>query len=247
MIREPRIRDRRIRDRRIWDRHRLAASLGVAGSVLGVIAGILQATIGPRIPEWTGAKAAPIALGLLTIGLSALAGCAALWQRRSGLSVWARAGCAFGLIAPGLLCLSTVGRLWYPSAILLVVAGVLTIDSWQETARAIADDWLRVLLSALGAFELLMAAGASPVPMAAGIIGGIALITAAWLRSVSRWVLIGLVVVGTVPFAALAWFAVVPVLLAVLAVVIAVPIVNQARHGLGVVTPRGEVAGGVVR
>jgi hypothetical protein len=247
MIRDRRISDRRIWDPRIWDRHRLAASLGVAGSVLGVIAGTLQATIGPRIPEWTGAKAAPIALGLLTIGLSALAGCAAVWQRRSGLSVWARAGCAFGLIAPGLLCLSTVGRLWYPSAILMIAAGILTIDSWKQTATAIADDWLRVLLSALGGFELLMAAGSSPVLMAAGTIGGIALIAAAWLRSASRWVLVGLIVVGTVPFAVLAWTAVVPLLLAVLAIVIAVPIVRPARHRLSAVTPRGEVAGGVVR
>ena len=127
-------------------------------------------------------------MGLLTIGLSAVAGWVAVRQRRAGLSVWARAGCAFGMIGPGLLCLSTVGRLWYPSAVLLVGAGLLTIDSWRATAKVVAGEWLRVLLSALGGVELLMAAGAAPVPMVVGAVGGIALIAAAWTTSRgARW------------------------------------------------------------
>ena len=65
---------------------------------------------------------------------------------------------------------------------LLVVAGRMTIDSWRDTARAFADDWFRVLLTALGGFEMLMAAGAAPVLMVVGAVGGIALIAAAWLR-----------------------------------------------------------------
>ncbi len=206
-------------------RHRVVTWLGVSGATLGVLAGILQATIGSRIPEWTGAKAAPLPLGLLTIGLSAVAGWVAVRQRRAGLSVWARAGCAFGMIGPGLLCLSTVGRLWYPSAVLLVGAGLLTIDSWRATAKVVAADWVRVLLSALGGFELLMAAGAAPVPMVVGAVGGIALIAAAWTTSRgARW---GLIVAGTVPFALLAWAAVVPVLLAVLALVVAIPLLRR--------------------
>jgi hypothetical protein len=213
----------------VYRRHRLVSWLGLVGAALGVLAGILQATIGARIPEWTGAKAAPLALGLLTIGLSAVAGCAAVRQRRAGLSVWARAGCALGMIGPGLLCLSTVGRLWYPSAILLVAAGILTVDSWRSTAKVIAVDWFRVLLSALGGCELLMAAGAAPVPMVVGAVGGLALIAAAWTTSRgARW---GLIVLGTVPFAALAWDAVVPVLLAVLAFAVAIPLLRRGRTG----------------
>ena len=60
--------------------HKLAAILGSAGSVLGIFAGAVQATIGSQIPDWTGAKAAPVPLGLLTIGLSVLAGWAATAQ-----------------------------------------------------------------------------------------------------------------------------------------------------------------------
>ena len=196
-------------------------------------------TVGPRIPEWTGDKASPVALGLLTIGLSAVAGFAAVRQRATGLSVWGRAACALGLIGPGLLCLSTVGRLWYPSAVLLLLAGTMTIDSWRATARALHDDWFRVLLTALGGFEMLMAAGAAPVTMAVGAVGGVALIAAAWLRTAPRGVVVGLIVVGTVPFAALAWSAVVPLLLAVVVVVVAVPVV---REGLpSIAASRGEV------
>lgn len=216
---------------RVADRHVAAAIFGLAGSVLGVVAGTVQATIGSSIPDWTGAKASPIPLGLLTIGLSVVAGWVALRRRNSGLSVWGRVACALGLIGPGLLCLSTVGRLWYPSALLMVAAGVMTIDSWPDTARAFAEDWLRVLLTALGGFEILMAAGAAPFLMVVGTAGGCALIAAAWLRAVPRGVLVGLVVAGTVPFAALAWTAIVPVLLAVVAMVVAIPVVHQAFPG----------------
>jgi hypothetical protein len=208
-------------------RHHVVAILGVTGGALGVVAGAVQAAIGPQIPQWTGAKASPIALGLLTIGLSAVAGFAAVRQRDGGLSVWGRTACALGMVGPGLLCLSTVGRLWYPSAVLLLVAGTMTVDSWRDCARAIAEDWFRVLLTALGGFEMLMAAGAAPALMLVGAVGGIALIAAAWLRRAPRRVLVGLVVVGTIPFAVLAWMAVVPLLLAVAASAVAVPVVRE--------------------
>jgi hypothetical protein len=43
--------------------------LAVAG-VLGILAGTVQATFGTRIPDWSGAKAEPVGLGVLTIALS---------------------------------------------------------------------------------------------------------------------------------------------------------------------------------
>lgn len=207
-------------------RGRSAATLGLTGGILGVVAGAVQAAAGPRIPQWTGDKASPVALGLLTIGLSVLAGIAAVVQRHPGLSVRARAAAAVGLAVPALLGLSTVGRLWYLPAVLLLLAAAVSIDSWKDTAAAVARDWLRILLSALGLFEILMAARATPVLMATGIIGGIALVAAAWQRTAGRAV--GFVVLGTVPFAALAWTAVVPVLLALTAAVLAVPVIRSS-------------------
>lgn len=205
-------------------RHRWAAGFGAAGSVLGLVAGTAQAAFGSRIPEWTGAKASPIALGLLTVALAASAGWAALLQRDPSLSTAGRAACAAGLAGPGLLCLSTAGRLWYPSALLMIVAGAMTIDSWPDTAKMLAANWFRVLLGALGACQLLMAAGAAPALAVAGVLGGTSLIAAAVRRSWPRSVLAVLLTVGIAPFAILAWAAIVPPLVALGAALIAIPV-----------------------
>jgi hypothetical protein len=83
--------------------------------------------------------------------------------------------------------------------------------------------WLRCLLVLLGAAELLMAAGSAPVLLAVGVVGGVALIAAGALARFRAW-LIALVVIGTVPFAVLAWTAVVPVLLLLTALPVTVPL-----------------------
>jgi hypothetical protein len=197
---------------RMLRRRRLAGRLGLAGASIGVVAGLTQATVGDRIPEWTGAKQSPLALGLLTVLLSLVAGFAAARQRHTDLSPGARAGCAFGLVGPALLCLTTVGRLWFLPAVLLLAAGALTIDSRRDTASALAARRWPILLSALGGCELLMSAGAAPAPAVVGALGGAALIAAAWLDQQPGWTW-ALVVLGTLPFAVLAWTSIVPVLL----------------------------------
>jgi hypothetical protein len=134
-------------------------------------------------------------------------------------------------VGPGLLCLTTVGRLWYLPAVLLLPAGALTIDSLRDTAAAIAADWWRVLLSALGGCQLLMSAGAAPAPMLAGALGGASLIATAWMDQRRRWRLWALISIGTIPFAVLAWTSIVPALIAVEAFAVA-----------GAVHPAGEHA-----
>jgi hypothetical protein len=161
----------------------------------------------------------------LTVALAVLAGLAAVRQASSGIGVGSRAACALALLVPGLLCLTTVGRLWYVPGPILLVAGTLCIRSWKSTASVIARNWARCLLSALGAGELLMAAGAAPAVMAVGAVGGLALITASWLPTSRRPVVVGLLAVGTVPFAALAWTAIAPILLLVSAAAVATPLV----------------------
>lgn len=200
---------------KLVQRRRLAAVLGSVGSFLGVLAGTTQIVAGHAIPQWTGDKLDTVPLGGITIVLSLVAGLAARRQQRSDLTVLARAGWALGLIGPGLLCLSTVGRLWYFPALLLVSAGVLTVNSWRSTVAPLLHNWHRVLLSLLGGFEMLMAAGASPVLMVIGGLGGLALIASAWLPTRSS-VVVGLAAVGTVPFAVTAWTAVVPVVILLL-------------------------------
>ncbi len=216
-------------------RHRLVARLGVLGGGLGLVAGVIQASVGSRIPEWTGNKADPVPLGLLTIALSLLAIVMALWQRRSGPATAARGAAALALLVPGLLCFTTVGRLWFLPAALLLPAAAMAVDDWRGTAAAVGRNWSRCLLAALGAIELLMAAGATPLLMIVASVGGLALITAAWLPGPSRPTLVGLLVVGTVPFAVLAWTAIVPVLLLVVTAGIAAPLIPRSGPGESVV------------
>jgi hypothetical protein len=90
---------------------RVAAVLGVAGAVLLGTAGLIQTALGAVIPDWTGDKLAPVGLGLLTVGMGVGAVLAAVRLGKPDLSAGARTALAFGLVAPGLLSLTTVGVL----------------------------------------------------------------------------------------------------------------------------------------
>lgn len=54
-------------------RDQASRTLIAVGAVLGMAAGVTQAFVGKRIPVWAGAKADPVALGILTLALCALA------------------------------------------------------------------------------------------------------------------------------------------------------------------------------
>jgi hypothetical protein len=208
-------------------RGRVAARLGTAGALLLGAAGLVQTTLGAVIPDWTGDKLAPVGLGLLTVGLAAVALVTARRFLRPGLSPGQRAAGALGLAGPGLLCLTTVGVLAWVPAVLLVGAGALAVaDGPREAARAVVAHWPQVLLSVLGGYELLMAAAAPPWLMAVGAVSGTALVLAAWLPA-RTGVLVALVLLGTAPLAVAGWFAVVPVLVAVVALPIAATVLRS--------------------
>jgi hypothetical protein len=71
--------------------------------------------------------------------------------------------------------------------------------------------WARIMLIIVGMCELLMAAGATAGPMAIGLVGGLAVIGGAVVLPSRRATGAALLVVGTVPFAIVAWSALVPV------------------------------------
>jgi len=212
---------------------RVAARTGTAGAVLLGAAGLVQATLGAVIPDWTGAKLAPVGLGLLTVGLAGVALVAAR-RFRTELPPGPRAAWALGSAGPGLLCLSTVGVLAWAPAVLLVAAAVLAVaDGPGDSARAVAAHWPQVLLSALGGFQLLMAAAAPPWVMAVGAVSGTALVLAAWLPARPA-VRVGLVLLGTVPLAVVGWYALVPLLVAAVALPIAAAVLrSRATEPLG--------------
>jgi len=204
---------------------RVAARIGTVGAVLLGAAGLVQATLGAVIPDWTGAKLAPVGLGLLTVGLAGVALVAAR-RFRTELSPGPRAAWALASAGPGLLCLSTVGVLAWAPAVLLVAAAVPAVaDGPGESARAVAAHWPQVLLSALGGFQLLMAAAAPPWVMAVGAVSGTALVLAAWLPARPA-VRVGLVLLGTVPLAVVGWYALVPLLVAAVALPIAAAVLR---------------------
>ena len=206
---------------------RVAARLGTAGALLLGAAGLVQTTLGAVIPDWTGDKLAPVGLGLLTVGLAALALVAARRVRLPGLPPGLRAAWALGLAGPGLLCLSTVGVLaWVPAALLVAAAALAVAGGARESARAVAAQWPQVLLSALGLGQLLMAAAAPPWLTAIGAVSGVALVLAAWLPA-RTGVLVALVLLGTAPLAIVGWFALVPPLVAVVALPIAAVVLRS--------------------
>jgi len=90
--------------------------------------------------------------------------------------------------------------------------------STDRTASSLGTRWMCVLVSLLGAFEVLMALGAgSALTCTVGVIGGLALAAAPWLARRMRVVALGLLAVGTVPFAVLTVTSLVAPLLAVVA------------------------------
>jgi len=210
------------------DRRRVTAALAAAGAALGVVAGIIQASVGSDIPEWTGAKAKPGALGMLTVVLSLSSASGALALRRSHVGAAGRL-----LAAAALVGFTTVGRLWYLPGPLLLVAGILGVDSWSQAAHLVRRSWIRILLASLGGFEMLMAAGAAPTVLMVGFAGGSCLVAAAWLGTKrGSGVFLGLVAIGTLPFAALAWTALVPVLLLLIAAALSTSVLAVDRRAV---------------
>jgi uncharacterized membrane protein YhaH (DUF805 family) len=207
---------------------RLVTQLGLVGAGLGVIAGVVQASIGGQIPDWTGNKGSSVALGVLTVLLSLLAlGCTLGLARRRAHTTGNRLASVIGVLIPAGLCFSTVGRLWWvPGLLLLGSAGLaLAAAPGRDYVRVIRVHWPAGLLGVLGAAELLMAVSAPPIAAVIGVVGGLALIAAPWLILHSRSMSWLLLVIGAVLFTALTYWAVVPDLLAVLALLIGVPLV----------------------
>lgn len=213
-------------------RQHIAARLGLAGATLGVLAGLTQATAGSRIPDWTGSKGSPVALGLLTVLLSLAALAAALTLRaRAPLRPSWRVLVAIGLLVPAGLCFSTVGRLWYVPGVLLLSGLSLTVAAGgaSELWPVIRDNWIRGLVTLLGAFEILMAVSAGPVgTIAVGVAGGAVLMVAPWLADRAKpATILAALLIGTLPFAALTDWSAASLVLAVVALSLAFPVMKR--------------------
>jgi hypothetical protein len=202
-------------------RQQIAAVMGALGGGLAALAGIAQIVVGARIPEWSGAKDAPLVLGALTVVLGVVASGGARSLSGDGLAGPGRRAVAAGaMLVPAGLVLGTVGRLGYVPCALLVIGAAYAVAAGRagDVGEVVVTHWRAVLLSVLGGVEVLMAATAVPtVTLVAGAVGGLVVGVAAWVPGRLR-VRVGLVLAGTVPFAALTWWSAVTPLLAVVAV-----------------------------
>lgn len=205
---------------------RAAALAGTIGAALGLAAGLAELTFGPSIRSWVGSKADTTRLGLATLVLAGLALVAALaLLRRPRAPAPTRFALAAGLLIPGMICFTTVGRLWYVPGALLVGAGIATVVDVRkertEVATTLGRNWTAVLTVVLGAFYVFLGATALGLAGILGMLGGLLAIALVAARGVlPHPVALVLLLAAAVPFAALTWWSVATPLIAVLLLVL---------------------------
>jgi uncharacterized membrane protein YfcA len=205
---------------------RLGAYLATIGASLGIAAGLVELTLGPHIRSWVGNKQDTTRLGLATITLSAIALLASVtWLQRRETSPGTLLLIVVGLIVPGVICFTTVGRAWYVPGALLVVAAAMAASELREDAREVVETisrhWLAALTVVLGAFYVFLGATALGVAGMLGIGGGITIFAIVALSSRMPTRVASLVLVAAaLPFAVLTWWSIVTPLLAILVVAI---------------------------
>ena len=205
---------------------RVGAYLATMGASLGIVAGLVELTLGPHIRSWVGSKQDTTRLGLATITLSAIALLAAVtWLQRREASPGTRLLIVVGLIVPGVICFTTVGRAWYLPGALLVVAAAMAACELREDAREVIETisrhWLAALTVVLGVFYIFLGATALGVAGMLGIGGGITILAIVALSSRIPTRVASLVLVAAaLPFAVLTWWSIVTPLLAILVVAI---------------------------
>lgn len=105
--------------------HRDGSDLALAGSALGVLAGIVQALLGSRIPSWAGANA-PATRGLVTIAMSVLAGLAALTFERPATHPGVRVAATALVLVTGVAGFLTVQWLWLTPGPLMIAGAAFS-------------------------------------------------------------------------------------------------------------------------
>ena len=210
-------------------RDHLASRLALAGAVLGMLAGLLELTVGASVRDWVGDKQDTTRLGLTTIALSAVALTAAIALRRPRDG--GRVAIALALILPGIICFTTVGRLWYLPGALLLAAGALVLTGTRQPEFAATLDerrWLAGLLVACGGYYVFLGATALGFAGGLGILGGVLIWAAARIAARRSRIAAALLLAGALPFAAATWWSGITPLIAVLAIVIGFGVIRRA-------------------
>ncbi len=221
---------------------RIAAILGIVGATLGLVAGLAELAAGPSIRSWVGNKEDPTRLGLATLVFAAIALAAALaLVRRPEASAPRRLVFAAALLLPGLICFTTVGRLWYLPGALLVAAGLLVAadlrSNFSEVAAAAERNWTGILTVVLACFYIFLGATALGVAGLLGIAGGLLVLGLVAMRGkLPVPVAVALLLLAALPFAVLTWWSVATPLIALLLLALGLPTLARPHR------PRGNAA-----
>ena len=211
----------------------VAGRLALAGASLGLLAGLVELAAGPSVREWVGGKLDTTRLGLTTITLSAVALAAAIALRRPHERTGGRrVAIVLALLLPGLVCFTTVGRLWYLPGVLLVAAGGLVLAGTPRREFAGAFDerhWRIGLLVACGAYYVVLGATALGVAGLLGMLGGTLIWAAAYVASRSARGAYALLLAGALPFATATWWSAITPLIAVLTLIIGSSVIRHAN------------------
>lgn len=118
-----------------------AIQIGVTGSVIGLLSGIIEMSFGSQILPWIGNKENPLVLGLVTFILSCLAFISVISAHTpTKLTNNRKLANILGLLLPATVCFTTVGRLWYLPGFLLLVTVILHgYEYWFDKSNKIGS------------------------------------------------------------------------------------------------------------
>lgn len=136
--------------------NKFSVRLGTWGAALGMLAGIVELSVGAHIRPWIGNKENPFLLGWVTLLLSGLAWITVCMARKHVPSTAdSKLATILGVLVPAGVCFTTVGVLWYlPGILLSVSASLLIADFCRNRPRMAIHPWRWV--SGVGALISLL-------------------------------------------------------------------------------------------
>ena len=186
------------------------ARAGFGGALLGTAAGLAEIFVGTS--PWLGNKNDPTTLGLVTVLLALVIG-AAGWASTRATTTPRALAVATAMLLPALLGITTAGAAWLPAAAIGVLGGVGALRHSAQLGsipHALSEHWPTILLGCLALIYIALGVAANGFTGVLAVLGGLAILAAPTLCSTSRTAAAVMLLAGAVPFAAVAWWSVVP-------------------------------------
>lgn len=153
---------------------KLALKLGTWGAMFGLLAGLVELSIGTQIRPWIGDKENPVVLGMVTLVLSGMAFVAMLIaSKQDALTNDGKLTVFLGAFLPAVICFTTVGRLWYLPGILLIVSVFfLAYEFWmnpQARDLPVPSEQTQKMIVMIGSLVILISIGLAFLKSAFGL------------------------------------------------------------------------------